>query len=86
MIFCNQYSYKICKEKALCLSHNVIHNVQNACDEAVILTQSMHQPLNQTIYGILVITISAAIVGRIVTLGASGKGGLRFRPVSCRRV
>ncbi|MCI7795123.1 MAG: YitT family protein [Lachnospiraceae bacterium] len=44
--------------------------VMNICDAAVILMQSLNQPLIQTIYGIIVITISAAIVGRIVTMGA----------------
>ena len=41
----------------------------NVCDAAVIVLQSLGQPLIQTIYGVIVITISAAIVGRIVTMG-----------------
>lgn len=44
--------------------------VMNLCDAAVILMQSIGQPLPQTLCGILVITISAAIVGRIVTADA----------------
>lgn len=44
--------------------------VMNICDAAVILMQSLNQPLIQTIYGVIVITISAVIVGRIVTMGA----------------
>ena len=43
--------------------------VLNICDASVIIMQSLRQPLNQAIYGIMVITISAAIVSRIVTLG-----------------
>ena len=43
--------------------------VLNVCDASVILMQSMEQPLDQTLYGIIVITICAAIVGRVVTLG-----------------
>ena len=43
--------------------------VLNVCDASVILMQSMGQPLDQTLYGIIVITICAAIVGRVVTLG-----------------
>lgn len=46
-----------------------VGTVINICDAAVILMQSLRQPLIQTIYGVIVITISAAIVGRIVTLG-----------------
>lgn len=59
--------------------------VMNVCDAAVILTQSMHQPLNQTICGILVITISAAIVGRIVTLGAGEIRGVPGRSCTLSR-
>lgn len=43
--------------------------VLNICDASVIIMQSLRQPLNQAVYGIMVITISAAIVSRIVTLG-----------------
>ncbi|MGN0628649.1 MAG: YitT family protein [Oscillospiraceae bacterium] len=46
-----------------------VATIMNICDAAVILMQSLNQPLSQTIYGIIVITISAAIVGRIVTMG-----------------
>ena len=43
--------------------------VLSVCDASVILMQSIGQPLDQTLYGIFVITICAAIVGRVVTLG-----------------
>lgn len=46
-----------------------VATVMNICDAAVILVQSLKQPLSQTIYGVIVITISATIVGRIVTMG-----------------
>ncbi|MGN0474246.1 MAG: YitT family protein, partial [Acutalibacteraceae bacterium] len=46
-----------------------VATVMNICDAAVILMQSLNQPLSQTIYGVIVITISATIVGRIVTMG-----------------
>lgn len=41
----------------------------NLCDAAVILVQAARQPLVQTIYGILVITISAFVVGQVASLG-----------------
>ena len=43
--------------------------VMNVCDASVIILQALGQPLVQTIYGIMVITISAAIVGRVLTFG-----------------
>ena len=43
--------------------------VINICNASVIIMQSIGQPLDQTLYGIFVITICAAIVGRVVTLG-----------------
>lgn len=48
-----------------------VATVMNLCDAAVIVMQALGQPLIQTIYGILVISISAAIVNRVVTLGTS---------------
>lgn len=44
--------------------------VMNLCDAAVIIMQAIGQPLTQTIYGIMVITISAAVVGRVVSFDA----------------
>ena len=46
-----------------------VATVMHLCDAVVIIMQSLGQPLIQTIYGVMVITISSAIVGRIVTLG-----------------
>ena len=43
--------------------------VMNVCDASVIILQALGQPLLQTIYGIMVITISAAIVGHVLTFG-----------------
>lgn len=48
-----------------------VATVLNLCDAVVILMQALGQPLIQTLYGLLVIFISAAIVNRVVTLGAN---------------
>ena len=50
----------------------------NVCDAAVILTQSLKQPLEQTVYGILVITICAAVVGRMAAPDAGGRRAVLF--------
>lgn len=42
----------------------------NLIDACIILIQAFRQPLNLTLYGILVITISALVVGKVVTLGS----------------
>ena len=47
-----------------------VATVLNLCDAAVIVMQALGQPLVQTLYGLLVIFISAAIVNRVITLGA----------------
>ena len=52
--------------------------VMNVCDAAVILTQSLKQPLEQTVYGILVITICAAVVGRMAAPDAGGRRAVLF--------
>lgn len=43
--------------------------VLNISDALVILLQALNKPFLQTIYGILVISLSAAVVSKIVTLG-----------------
>lgn len=43
--------------------------VMNLIDAAIIILQAANKPLPDTLYGILVITLSAALVGRVVTLG-----------------
>lgn len=43
--------------------------VMNICDGAVILMQAVGAPVLNTVYGILVITVSAAVVNRVVTSG-----------------
>ncbi len=48
-----------------------VATVLNLCDAAVIVMQALGQPLVQTLYGLLVIFISAAIVNRVITLGAN---------------
>ena len=46
-----------------------VATVMNICDVLVILMQALGKPLLPTVYGILTITISAAIVSHVVTLG-----------------
>jgi len=46
-----------------------IATVLNCCDALVIASQAIMQPLASTFYGIIVITISARIVGKVVTYG-----------------
>ena len=48
-----------------------VATVLNLCDAFVIILQALGQSLAQTLYGLLVICISAAIVNRVVTLGAN---------------
>ena len=48
-----------------------VATVLNLCDAAVIVMQALGQSLAQTLYGLLVIFISAAIVNRVITLGAN---------------
>lgn len=43
--------------------------IMNSCDAAVIILQAIGRPLPNTIYGIMVITMSSYIVGKIVVLG-----------------
>lgn len=45
--------------------------VMNICDGLVILMQALGNPLLPTVYGILTITISAAIVNHVLTLGTT---------------
>ena len=46
-----------------------VATVMNICDVLVILMQALGRPILPAVYGILTITISAAIVSRVVTLG-----------------
>ena len=44
--------------------------VMNICDATVIMLQAMDQPILDTAYGIMVITVSASFVGRVVSFGS----------------
>lgn len=46
-----------------------VATVMNICDALVIGLQAINQPLAHTFYGIIIITISAKIVGKVVTYG-----------------
>lgn len=50
-----------------------VSRVMNIIDAAIILMQAIGQPLPKTIEGIIVITLSAVIVGRIIALGKEDK-------------
>ena len=47
-----------------------VSTVMRCCDCAVILLQALRQPLLETVYGILVILISAGLVGYVAALGS----------------
>jgi len=56
-----------------------VATVLNICDAAIILMQAVRNPIADTLYGILVITISARIVNLVVNIGINNEKTLVFR-------
>lgn len=55
-----------------------VGTVMNVCDTTIIVLQALGQPLLQTVYGILVISISAMLVTKVMTLGTGESQVLVF--------